>query len=129
MSISFHPYVYDAARSFWQFPPAARQDPAAFEFNVSNANGADLLLALGIDPDVEHPPMTIDSFSTLVTAALRRHLGHRSPELEAVPDREPGKMTVIHCGRREGYIEERLGELATLIQLSRAAEATHFDWG
>jgi hypothetical protein len=40
MSVSFHPYIYNAPRNLWQFPPAERQDPEAFELNVSNANGA-----------------------------------------------------------------------------------------
>jgi hypothetical protein len=38
-------------------------------------------------------------------------------------------MNVVHCGRREGYIEERLGDLAALVQRSLAAEATHLGWG
>jgi hypothetical protein len=129
MSISFCPYVYEAASDVWLLPPAARQAPDAFELNVSNANGADLLLAMGLDPDVEQPPMPIDAFSGLLTAALRRHLGQRSAALEAVADQQHGKMAVIHCGRREGYIEERLGELAAIVQISRAANATHFGWG
>ena len=128
MSISFFPYVYEAARDVWLFPPAARQAPDAFELNVSNANGADLLLAMGLDPDADQPPMPIDAFSGLLTAALRRHLGQRSAALEAVADQQFGKMTVIHCDRREGYIEERLGALAALVQRSRAVEATHFGW-
>ena len=129
MSISFHPYVHDAANDLWLIPYAARQDPDAFEINVSNANGDELLLAIGLDPSAEHPPMPIAAFSTLVTAALRRHLDQRSPELETVADQTPGMMTVIHCGRREGYIEERLGELAALVQRSRTADATHIGWG
>jgi hypothetical protein len=129
MSISFCPYVFDAARGFYLIPPAARQDPDAFELNVNNDNGADLLLAIGLDPIVEQWPMLIDAFSALLTAALRRHLDRKSPSLGAVVDQRPGQMTVIHCGRREGYIEEKLGELAILVQRSRSAGATHFGWG
>ena len=44
MSISFQPYVHDAATDMCLIPYAARQDPDAFEINVSNANGSDLLL-------------------------------------------------------------------------------------
>ena len=46
MSISFQPYVHDAATDMCLIPYAARQDPDAFEINVSNANGSDLLLAI-----------------------------------------------------------------------------------
>jgi hypothetical protein len=129
MSISFHPYVYDAATGFWKFPPAARQIPDSWEVNVSNANGAELLLAIGLNPDVDHHPMPIDRFSALITAALRRHLGHRSPELQATVHDNPGSMTIVHCGRREGYIEARLSDLATLAQRSRTLGATHIGWG
>ncbi|MGH7152976.1 MAG: hypothetical protein ACREF3_03530 [Acetobacteraceae bacterium] len=39
-----------------------------------------------------------------------------------------GRITVVHCGRREGYVEQRLGDLAILIQRGRAAGATHVGW-
>jgi hypothetical protein len=39
MTICFMPYVHDANRDIWTFPPAARADPDAFEFSVSSANG------------------------------------------------------------------------------------------
>jgi hypothetical protein len=129
MSISFQPYVYDADRCLWLLPDAARQNPDAFELNVSNANGADLLVSLGFTPDVSYPPVAIASFAALVTHALRRRLAKRSPELDTIIDHLPGAMTVVHCGRREGYIEERLGDLAVLVQRSLAAEATHLGWG
>ena len=89
MSISFQPYVHDAANDLWLIPYAARQDPDAFEINVSNANGDELLLAIGLDPSAEHPPMPIAAFSTLVTAALRRHLDQRSPNWKQSPTKRP----------------------------------------
>ncbi|MGB5083353.1 MAG: hypothetical protein WBO09_01835 [Methylocystis silviterrae] len=79
MSISFLPYVFNSERGRWDFPDASDRDPESFELNVSNANGADLLLVIGLDPDVERAPLPIEHFSSLVTAALRRHLGRRSP--------------------------------------------------
>ena len=97
--------------------------------NVSNANAADLLLAIGLNPDVAQAPLPLDAFSALVTSALRRHLDRRSPALETVIDQEPGKLAMIHCGRREGYIEETLSALAALVQRSRTIKATHFGWG
>ncbi len=129
MSISFRPYIHDATRNLWSVPPLARQSPGDLELNVNNANGADLLFALGLDPDVSVLPMPIDLFGGLVAAALRRHLDQRSPELKTILDRQPGKLSVVRCGRREGYIEERLRELATLVQQTRQFEATHFGWG
>ncbi len=133
MSIDFIPYVLDAKHELWHRPAAVRVDPDAFEMNVSNANGAALLLALGLAPDTSADPMPIDTFAGLVTAALRRlmrlNLGGRSPEQETVTDAAEGRMTIVFCGRPEGYIEEQLGNLARLIQRSRAAGATHIGWG
>jgi len=128
VSIDFTPYIRDAERDLWLLPDAARVEPDAFEMNVSNANGVDLLLALGLAPKTSSDPMPIDAFAGLVTAALRRHLGRRSPEQENVTDNADGRMTFVYCGRPEGYIEDRLGDLARLIQRSRAAGATHIGW-
>jgi hypothetical protein len=128
MSICFMPYVHDANRDIWTFPSAARADPDAFEFSVSSANGADLLLAIGLAPEPDGI-MPIDAFSGLLSAALRRHLYQRSPELSVCVDAQPGRITLIDLGRPEGYIEQRLGELMRMVQTGRAAGATHFGWG
>ena len=37
-------------------------------------------------------------------------------------------MTMIFLGRHKGYVEERLGDLAKLIQRGRAAGTTRFSW-
>jgi len=128
MSISFMPCVDDPASNTWR-ALSGRTDPDGFELNVSDANGVDLLLALGLPPEPVGSPRPIDAFAGLVTAALRRHLGRRSPERQPVTEPGDGRATFIPCGRREGYIEDRLGDLARLIQRSRAAGATHFGWG
>lgn len=129
MAVSFHPYVFDPQRRLWVFPAAAQTDPEAFDTCLTNSNAVDLLLALGLQPDPVGGPMPLEQFANLVTAALRRHLGYRSPEIPPFCDQREGQMTVVTLGRREGYIEERLGELAILLQRSRAAGATHIGWG
>ena len=53
VSIFFLPYVLGAADDLWLIPYATRQDPDVFEINVSNANGAELLLAIGLNPSAE----------------------------------------------------------------------------
>jgi hypothetical protein len=87
------------------------------------------LLALGLEPTSYGDVIAIDVFSNLVTAAMRRQLGKRSPELPTIEDSEPGRMAIVHVGRVEGYIERRLGDLARAIQRSRTIGATHFSWG
>ena len=128
MSVSFLPYVRDDARDLWVIPALARADSDAFEMSVSNGNAVELLLALGLSPEPDGI-FTLDAFSGLVTAALRRHLGQRSPEIAPAEYAELGRMTMIHLGRSEGYIERRLGDLAGLVQRSRLAGATHIGWG
>jgi hypothetical protein len=95
---------------------------------VSNGNAVALLLALGLSPEPDGI-FSLEAFSGLVTAALRRHLGQRSPDVAPAEHAEPGKMTMIHLGRTEGYVERRLGNLACLVQRSRAVGATHIGWG
>ena len=129
MSICFRPYVHDRIRDIWMVPDAVRDDPDSFELSVSNANGADLLCALGLAPEAGGGPVPIEHFAGLVTEAARRHLDHRSPALATVEDVQKGRLTVVHVGRSDGYIERRLGDLMTLIQRSRAAGATHFGRG
>ena len=129
MTVCFSPYVRDGNHGNWRLPHIGRPDQEDFEVDVCNANAVDLLLTLGLEPASYGDVIAIDVFSILVTAALRRHLGKRSPELPTVEDREPGRMTIIHVGRTEGYIERKLGALMTAIQRARDIGATHFSWG
>ena len=82
MSVSFLPYVRDDVRDLWVIPSLARDHGDGFEVSVSNGNAVELLLALGLSPEPDGI-FTLDAFSGLVTAALRRHLGQRSPEMRA----------------------------------------------
>ena len=129
MSICFQAFVHDEANNSSACVPGERSNPDGYELSVCNANGIDLLLALGLAPEPVGGPIPIGAFARLVTAALRRRLGKRSPALEATASAEPGRMTMTCLGRCEGYVEERLGDLARLVQRGRAAGATLFSWG
>ncbi len=128
MTVCFTPYIHDQTRDVFLLPPETRDDSERFELSLSNSNGIDILLALGLTPDPASEPYPITRIANLVTAALRRHLGNRSPELVTCTDAPKGRLAIVYCGRREGYIEDRLGKLAQLIQHSRAIGATHFGW-
>ncbi len=71
MSIRFTPYIHDAARGVWMAPATVRDRPDDFELWLVNANGVDILLALGLAPEPAGGPTPIDSFAGVVTAALR----------------------------------------------------------
>ena len=128
VSICFGPQFQDAGSDRFVLPPAVRDSLHDYELSLANGNGIAILLALGLPPEPMGGPIAIDAFAGLVTAALRRHLGHRSPEI--LPHAETGavRATIIHLGRREGYVEERLGDLARLVQRCRAIGATHIRW-
>ena len=126
MTICFQPLAWDAERQVYtSLPAGAPPDDDAVD--VNNANGAELLRTLGLAPEPDGI-LAIDAFARLVTAALRRHLGRRSPEIAPAIDASPGRITTITGGRREGYLEERLGDLARLVQRGRVVGATHIGW-
>ena len=112
MSICLQLFVHNATNNLFASVPAARSNPDDYEVSVCNANGVDLLLALGLALESMSEPYTIDAFAVLATTASA----------------EPHRMTMIFLGRHKGYVEERLGDLAKLIQRGRAAGTTHFSW-
>jgi hypothetical protein len=120
MSISFRP----ATAAAGQLRTLDGDD--THELNVSNANGHELLLVLGLAPE-PCGELPIATFRNLVTASLRRHLGRRSPARPGHVD-SSGGATVIHPARREGYVEERLSDLARVAAAGQAAGATHLVW-
>jgi hypothetical protein len=38
-------------------------------------------------------------------------------------------MTIIECGRPEGYVERRLKDLSDLVDRGLAVGTAHVDWG
>ena len=81
MTVCFTPYVPRRGTvETWVLPHIGRPDQEDFEVDMCNANAIDLLLALGLEPASYGDVIGIDVFSNLVTAAMRRHLGKRSPE-------------------------------------------------
>jgi hypothetical protein len=128
VSICFGPHFQDGGSFRCVLSPAARDNPDEYELSLANGNGVAILLALGLPPEPMGGPVAIDAFAGLVTAALRRHLGHRSPEIPTHADTGARRATIVHLGRREGYVEERLGDLARLVHRCRAIGATHIGW-
>jgi hypothetical protein len=128
VSICFGPHFHDAGSDRLVLPPADRDSLDDYELSLANGNGVTILLALGLPPEPMGGPIAIDAFAGLVTAALRRHLGHRSPEIPTHADTGARRATIVHLGRREGYVEERLGDLARLVHRCRAIGATHIGW-
>jgi hypothetical protein len=98
----------------------------SFELNVCNTNAEDILKSLGFA--VEGEPVAIGVFTQIISNALRKHLNQKSPLCKQVEIIETGKMTMIDMGRREGYIEAQIFELAKLAHRAKDAGATHIGW-
>ncbi len=131
MTVTFLPYsAPDGDGHFWKCPDVCRREPELFQLELNNRNAADVLARLGYPDEtwIDEPPR-IDEFAELVTGALRRSLGKRSPVLPSceLPPIGAGP-TFIEGGRDEGYIERRLYDLAMLVARAREVGATHMGW-
>ncbi|ATQ70760.1 hypothetical protein CQW49_22505 (plasmid) [Methylosinus trichosporium OB3b] len=124
MTVSFYPYIFDAGAEEYLIVETANEI-----FDLSNANASDLLSVLGFEALWSAPPQPILGFLDRVTAALRKSIDQPSAEIPMTIDRAPGRMTVVDCGRAEGYLNRRLHELSTLVRQGKDAGATHVGWG
>jgi len=83
--------------------------------NMSNANAAMILAVLGLDVDPEDGimgSMDAEQFLGYVMMALAAERDNAA--VPATVDSLPGCATVVDCGLPEGYVEERLTQLADL---------------
>lgn len=131
MSVVFVPYAApDTSGQLWLWPEVCRQDPDRFTLELCNGNAADVLDQLGFSGEAWlDEPLRIEEFSRLVTYALRRRLGRRSPALPPQQLSLNGEgMRITDCGRAEGYIEQRLYDLARMAARAREIGATHIGW-
>jgi len=99
------------------------------ELSLSNENAHDVLDALGIEDPYSSSPWPIAPFRARLAATRRKRLGHQSAAIATTERSEPGRMTIIECGRPEGYVERRLKDLSDLVNRGLAVGATHVDWG
>ncbi len=97
------------------------------ELSLSNENAHDVLDTLGIEDPYSSSPWPIAPFRSRLAATRRKRLGHQSPAIPTTEQSEPGRMTIIECGRPEGYVERRLKDLSNLVNRGLAAGATHVD--
>jgi hypothetical protein len=131
MSIDFYPVLYDAKHDIFCIPESARAALDENSMNVSNANGRDLLDTLNINSSFGVKP--VEDFAALLAERRQTDLlarnGLVSAAVPSTVDPSPGRMTLIDCGRRPGYIENRLRDLTELVQKARTLGATHISWG
>jgi len=83
---------------------------SAFEVNVSNSNAFALLDRLGIEADY-CGTMTAEDFLGRTMVA---NVGRFDDGIESTTERGQGGATIIDCGLRPGYFEDRMSSLAEL---------------
>jgi hypothetical protein len=97
------------------------------ELNLSNSNFFAVMESLGYT-DVDY----CGHFVGVELTELRGRVHGALVVIKAVPEldmgvpvtvySEPGRMTMIDCGRRVGYLQSRLTALATLLDIAVAAD-------
>jgi len=110
----------DETGLYWDCVDAEGCSHTALGLNMSNANAADVIEALGLEFDYCG---SIEVQDLLGRTTLRAAL----PADEPVPTATDGNM--IYCGRDEGYISERAGILTTLALRAREDGYTTISWG
>ena len=123
MAVSFNPLKADG-QLFTHLP-----ELDDVELSLSNANAVDVLDALGIEDAISASPWPLPCFKALLVVARRKRIGHASPAIPLTGTPEPGSMVLIDCGRREGYIEQKLALLSDLVNHAAELGATHIGWG
>lgn len=100
--------------------------PEIKSVNVSNANAADILANLGIDPMLwDRPPLNLEEFEAECATFLRLASGTEADG--AKEDRVSGNW--VDCGRRPGYLTSRVTQLLELARVALKAGATHLAIG
>ena len=82
--------------------------------NVSNANAAQIIERLGVEFDY----CGIFDPADLFGRAAVGNIGRDDSGVASVTDRGEGGSTMVECGLRAGYFEDRLGSLAGLAQVA-----------
>lgn len=124
MTVNFYAAVFDGNA----YGPCGNSDDD-WGINVSNSNASDLLANLRLlDGDLfEMPPIPAIKFRTRANIFLQSVLGRPDPALPTTVDAAPGRATFVDCGRREGYLQERVRQI--LAHLEERAHATHIVFG
>lgn len=91
--------------------------------NVSNHNAVAILEALGIDVDPHNLYGTIDADDLRGRCLVALALADDSA-IAPVTDRVPGQATYVDCGRREGYMSDRLAAILAVAEQAASLGVT-----
>ena len=93
--------------------------------NLSNSNAFEVGTALGLDMAEGYGQVR----ARALALACERYLAgdHPDPARETRYEAAEGRATVVHCGRRSGYVAGRVRELLSLAR--RAGDLGVITWG
>lgn len=106
----------------FSFGEAASMVAVSRELNVSNSNAAHILTALGFDPNFNNAePIQVWEFD----AAINRFF--KSDIAEVIDGEKPSvrQGNIIDCGRREGYLTDRIEVCRIMTEEAINKGATH----
>lgn len=107
------------------FIQALEADPAPV-VNMANDNARHILEVLGYDPREDFGSATPEDFAGRVLMAVA--VNPSDAGTATVEDCEEGKLSVINCGRPEGYTDDRLAELRGLVEFATRTGRS-IQWG
>jgi hypothetical protein len=105
--------------------PAYRPD---LDINLSNDNAHEVIEALGYVVEEGFFQAPASAFKEAIHRYLQRGIGKIDPGIDAKIDAAPDRMTMIHCGRREGYLAQTMHRLAVMVDegIRRGATIIYF---
>jgi hypothetical protein len=92
--------------------------------NVSNTNASLLLERLGIEFDYSGQ---IDA-EDLLGRALVANVGRDDSGMASTTDRGAGGATIIDCGLRPGYFDERMAQLVEVAEYAKTVGTGKVQW-
>ena len=97
---------------------------AELYIDFSNPNARLILASLGyVFEDSVWEPEAGD-FAARVSGWLQGSLGKRSPAVATEVEAEPGRITFVHCGLPEGYLNRSIHRLSVFAREAVTAGAT-----
>lgn len=106
-------------------PPPNPSYRPELDMNLTHRNMRDVLNAVGYELDEDGLLVDIQQFIRAVTLWRTTNLTTESPGLDASILKAPGRAAVIDCGRRPGYINDKIQQAGQIAVEGRQRGATH----
>lgn len=110
--------------------PFDRQVPGRSCLDLSSANGTMVLDALGIAIGEDGTALLpIENVEDAAQGWLTGQSSRPAPGRPMIVDTEPDRMSMVHGGTRDGYLDEKIVALLVIAATGSALGATHISVG